>query len=336
MKRVSVSCVVQPLAGLLVPALRVAAIAATLPIATAWAQQPGGAVPAPPARVSPAGVPAGTQPAALEPAPPPRWWVAPSAGPSRAPSPVAPPAVSPEVGAVPPLGAPPPPVGVDGASRSPDAVAPAPIASPTDAPAVPPIVPDDVAGRLPPPPPLTPTLISKAVPRALFLTVGWTYTPTNTLPLSSETRPQTTQGLTIDGGLLWQVRGFDGVSWPAWIGFMPSFFYYFGDQGQRDFLGLGYGIYVKHALWPGPRVRLFIAYGLGAAQVWVRGVDNRAAGHLTRLAVGADVRLKSWLQLTFEFSYRFHMLPTLKLEGSDNQGFDFHSLNLQAGLWFGR
>lgn len=192
---------------------------------------------------------------------------------------------------------------------------------------------------LPPPPPFRPILISKAVPRALFLTVGWTYTPSNSLPLAQtpgDMRPQTLMGINIDGALLWQVRGFDGVSWPAWIGFMPSFYYYFGDGGQNDFLGMGYGIYVKHALWPRQRVRLFFAYGLGATQVWVRNIESRGIGHLTRLAVGMDVHLHKWLQLTFEFSYRFYNLPMLKVAGSEVAGFDFHSLNLQAGLWFGR
>lgn len=192
---------------------------------------------------------------------------------------------------------------------------------------------------LPKPPPIRPIFISKAVPRALFLTFGWTYTPSNSLPLNrtpGDMKPQTLNGLNIDGALLWQVRGFDGVSWPAWIGFMPSFYYLFGDIGQRDFLGMGYGIYVKHALWPRERFRLFFAYGLGATQVWVRDVDSRGIGHLTRLAVGMDVHLRKWLQLTFEFSYRFYNLPMLKLAETDALGYDFHSLNLQAGLWFGR
>ena len=65
-------------------------------------------------------------------------------------------------------------------------------------------------------------------------------------------------------------------------------------------------------------------------------VHSRGIGHLTRLAVGMDVHLRKWLQLTFEFSYRFYNLPMLKLAETDALGYDFHSLNLQAGLWFGR
>ena len=220
-------------------------------------------------------------------------------------------------------------------------VSPVPVTPPPDA--LPPEptkpLPEAAGETLPPPPPIRPIFISKAVPRALFLTMGWLYTPSNSLPLNTtpgDMKPQTLNGLNVDGALLWQVRGFDGVSWPAWIGFMPSFYYLFGENGQRDFLGMGYGIYVKHALWPRERYRLFFAYGLGATQVWVRGVESRGIGHLTRLAVGMDVHLHKWLQLTFEFSYRFYNLPMLKLAETDSSGYDFHTLNLQAGLWFGR
>ena len=219
---------------------------------------------------------------------------------------------------------------------SPEPVMPPPQALPVEPPRP---LPEQTGETLPPPPPIRPILISKAVPRAMFLTVGWTYTPSNSLPINStpgDMKPQTLNGINIDGALLWQVRGFDGISWPAWIGFMPSFYYYFGDAGQRDFLGMGYGIYVKHALWPRERYRLFFAYGLGATQTWVRGLDSRGIGHLTRLAVGMDVHLRKWLQLTFEFSYRFYNLPMLKVNETDAAGYDFHSLNLQAGLWFGR
>ncbi len=219
---------------------------------------------------------------------------------------------------------------------SPEPVMPPPPALPVEPPRP---LPEPTGETLPPPPPIRPILISKAVPRALFLTVGWTYTPSNSLPINStpgDMKPQTLNGINIDGALLWQVRGFDGIAWPAWIGFMPSFYYYFGDAGQRDFLGMGYGIYVKHALWPRERYRLFFAYGLGATQTWVRGLDSRGIGHLTRLAVGMDVHLRKWLQLTFEFSYRFYNLPMLKVNQTDAAGYDFHSLNLQAGLWFGR
>lgn len=279
-------------------------------------------------------------PAPLQaPAPPlpvPRWQ--PDLTPPSAPTPPPPP-VSPVYG---PLG--PPAAGQTTALPSPQE-APTQSAVPPDALPQPPSqpLPESTGETLPPPPPIRPILISKAVPRALFLTMGWTYTPSNSLPLNTtpgDMKPQTLNGLNIDGALLWQVRGFDGISWPAWIGFMPSFYYFFGDRvegrGQRDFLGMGYGIYVKHALWPRERYRLFFAYGLGATQVWVRDVESRGIGHLTRLAVGMDVHLRKWLQLTFEFSYRFYNLPVLKLAENDTSGYDFHSLNLQAGLWFGR
>lgn len=194
---------------------------------------------------------------------------------------------------------------------------------------------------VPPPAPASaaykePALIDFIVPKAISLTAGWSYTPTNSLPLSTQNPVQTPHGINVDAALLWQVRGFDGVRWPAWVGFMTGFLYYFGENGSYDTLGVDYGIYVKHALFPGRRARFFFGYGLGAAQVWIRGLDGRGVGHYTRLSIGADTHLWRWLHLTFEASYRFFNLPTFKFQESDSGGYDFHALCLMLGLWFGR
>lgn len=194
----------------------------------------------------------------------------------------------------------------------------------------PPSSPPEPAAAPPPP------AISYAAPRAISLTAGWSYTPVNSLPLSSQTSVQTPQGINIDAGLLWQVRGFDGIRWPAWVGFMAGFFYYFGQTGISDSLGLDYGIFVKHALFPGRRTRLFAGYGLGAAQVWIRDIEGNGVGHYTRLSLGVDTQLWRWLHMTVEFSYRFFNLPTFKLAAEDNGGYSFHALSLLAGFWFGR
>jgi hypothetical protein len=178
-------------------------------------------------------------------------------------------------------------------------------------------------------------LLSKAVPKAFFLSVGWQYTVANALPLSGAEAAPRLHGINIDGGLLWQVRGFDGVTWPAWVGFMPSFYYLFGGQNAKDALGLGYGIYVKHALFPKPRYRFFLAYGLGATQVFVREISGRSVGHLTRLGMGVDVRLTRRVHAMVELSYRFFMLPNFELPASAPGSHDFHTVNVQAGLWYG-
>lgn len=221
----------------------------------------------------------------------------------------------------------------------------APAAPATQAPAAP--YPPDAPPQLPPPPlfvpPPPPAAASKEpgfvdfiVPKAISLTAGWSYTPTNSLPLSTQNPVQTPHGINIDGALMWQVRGFDGIRWPAWVGFMAGFLYYFGENGSYDTVGADYGIYVKHALFPGRRARLFFGYGLGAAQIWVRGLDGRAVGHYTRLSLGVDTHLYRWLHMTFEASYRFFNMPTFKFQDTDSGGYDFHAFCILAGMWFGR
>jgi hypothetical protein len=230
-----------------------------------------------------------------------------------------------------PLTAPPPPMAMPGPAAP---AAPAP-AAPMPAPAV-----QNVPSLPPPPvyqePPAKPSPSFYAVPRAFVLTVGWSYTPTNSLPVATQVTAVTPMGAVVDAGAMWQVRGFDGIRWPAWIGFMSGFLYYGGQTGVSDTYGLNYGIYVKHALFAGRRARLFAGYGLGATQVWIRGLDGRGAGHYTRLSVGVDTHIKRWLHFTTEFSYRFYNLPTFKLTETDNGGYDFHALSLLAGFWFGR
>jgi hypothetical protein len=173
------------------------------------------------------------------------------------------------------------------------------------------------------------------VPRAGSITVGWTYTPSNNLPLTSYTNVYTPSGVDIDGRFGWQVGGLSS-GWPAWIGFMGGFFYYVGDQGISDSYGVDYGLFVKHVLFPGQRMRLFVSYGLGVAQVWVKDVGGRGIGHVTRLSAGLDTRLTDKVHLTFEVAYKFIMLPSFAIGTTDAANYNFQALNLLAGLWFGR
>lgn len=235
---------------------------------------------------------------------------------------------------------------------APPDVLPAPPASPDAQPApmpaesIPPLPPPPVyaaplpSGQVPlaAPAPVAPppSSLSYVVPKALSLTVGWSYTPTNSLPLSATAPALTPQGVNIDAGFLWQVRGFDGIHWPAWVGFMTGFFYYVGGNGISDSLGLDYGIFVKHALFPGRRARLFVGYGLGAAQVWIRDVEGRGIGAYERLSIGADTHIYRFLHATIEFSYRFFDLPTFRQGETDRSGASFQALSLLAGFWFGR
>ena len=237
--------------------------------------------------------------------------------------------------------------------------APAPPAAPGFAPAGPsPVLAPPPAGSaatdavLPPslpPPPLypgpgvpvaapaaaKPPAPRKHVPRAGSIAVGWTYTPSNSLPLSTATNVFTPSGVNVDARFGWQIGGID-AGWPSWIGFMAGFFYYVGDSAISDSLGLDYGLFLKHGLFPGRRVRLFISYGLGAAQVWVKGIPGHGIGHVTRLSAGFDTRLTPHVHLTVEFAYKFVMLPFFATGQSDAPDYSFQSLNLLAGLWFGR
>jgi hypothetical protein len=223
---------------------------------------------------------------------------------------------------------PPTPVAEHASSSAADStLAPPPAAAPTTEPAAP---------APPPGPPSEPALREFFIPKALSLTAGWSYTPTNRLPISPTNTQLTPQGVNVDAALMWQVRGFGGDRWPAWIGFMAGFLYYVGGHGLADSVGLNYGIFVKHALFPGRRARFWAGYGLGAAQIWVRELDGHGAGHYTRLSLGADTQLWRRLHLTVEFSYRFFILPTFATSSAPPTSYDFHALSLLAGFWLGR
>jgi hypothetical protein len=165
---------------------------------------------------------------------------------------------------------------------------------------------------------------------------GWSYTPSNALPLSTTNSVLTPQGVNIDAAFMLQVYGFDGIRWPIFIGLMGGFFYYFGETGGQDSLGVDYGIYVKHTLFPGPRLRLFFGYGAGAAQVWIRNIDGRGVGAYERLSVGVDIRASRLVNLSVEFSYRFFDLPTFQVQSTDSGGYGFQTMSISGGVWFGR
>lgn len=255
---------------------------------------------------------------------------APVAAPSQAqvsdPS-LAPPAAAPPAA----LGTPPPTPPAPGLAPSPEGAPPGSPLPPSLPP--PPLYPGP--GVAAAPPPSKPPAPRKHVPRAGGIAVGWTYTPSNNLPLSTQTNVFTPSGVNVDARFGWQIGGID-AGWPSWIGFMAGFFYYAGDSAVSNSLGLDYGLFLKHGLFPGRRVRLFISYGLGAAQVWVSGLPGHGIGHVTRLSAGFDTRLSAHVHLSVEFAYKFIMLPYFATGTSDPPDYSFQSLNLLAGLWFGR
>jgi hypothetical protein len=260
-----------------------------------------------------------------------------AAQPAPAPPPAAPGAVSAPVATSPPAPAAVPPPAAPTGPDSPTAPAPPPAGD------VPPLPPPPVyQAELPPVPPAAPvppvTLPMRHAPRNFALSVGWTYTPSNSLPLTSIQVPMLTpQGVNVDARLGWQVGGYQS-GWNSYVGFLASFFYYAGGgTGVSDSLGLDYGIFVKHVLFPGRRVRLFVGYGLGAVQVWVKDVGGRGIGHMTRLAAGLDTRITENVHVSFEFAYKFNILPSFATDAAvEPRSYDFHSLSLLGGLWFGK
>ena len=197
------------------------------------------------------------------------------------------------------------------------------------APSVPPPVQPSVPGT-PPVPAL------RHSPRVMSLTAGYAYTPLSYLPLSPTIvdGKYRNHGLRIDWKAGWQVGGFLS-GWHSYVGFFAGFFYNFG-SGFADNLGLNYGIFAKHTIFPGRRFRPFLAYGLGAIQVWVRELGGRGIGHVTRLSIGLDTKLSERVALEFDLSYQFNILPSFAIEGAEPRSFDFHSLSLTTGIWYGR
>jgi hypothetical protein len=173
------------------------------------------------------------------------------------------------------------------------------------------------------------------VPRLYSLTAGYAFTPKNDLPLSASDETFRPMGLAVEGRYGWQVSGLSGQRAPAWLGISTSFFAH-TRGAPRSSLGVDYGLFVRHAVFPGPRVRGFFAYGLGASQNFVRGVGGRGIGHMTALSIGADIRLAGDLHATVEIAYRFIIVPSFETDLERAHRYDFHALRLVAGVLFGR
>ncbi len=184
---------------------------------------------------------------------------------------------------------------------------------------------------------ITPLVALRHAPRVMSLTAGYVYTPLSYLPVS-QTDPIGTKyrhhGLRIDWKAGWQVGGFVS-GWHSYVGFFAGFFYQFGGT-LADSLGLNYGIFAKHTVFPGKRIRPFVAYGLGAAQVWVRELAGRGIGHVTRLSLGLDTKVSERLAIEFELAYQFNILANFAIPPAEPRSHDFHTLSLTTGIWYGR
>ncbi len=191
---------------------------------------------------------------------------------------------------------------------------------------------------LPPQAASPPVGTMRHAPRVGAISIGWMYSPISYLPLSADNgggRFQT-QGVRVDGKFGWQVGGFTS-RYSSYVGFMAGFYYNVGRNGAADSLGIDYGIFAKHMISPGQRVRGFLSYGLGATQVWVKEIEGRGIGHVTRLSGGVDVKLSEKIQFELELAYQFNILASFATaQDQTARSYDFHALNLTAGLWFGK
>lgn len=185
------------------------------------------------------------------------------------------------------------------------------------------------------PPPATVELEGHHVPRILGLSAGWSWNTVNRLPVALDGKKTQPHGLSVFGDFLWQVGGIGG-GWPSWIGFLAGFEYFPGSEVRRDAYALGYGILVRHGLFPGHALRPFLAYGLGATQAWVTGVESRGIGHLTRLSLGTDIVLTPRFSLSLELLYKIVNIPTFAASGSSPPpSYDFHTLSALFGARYG-
>lgn len=174
------------------------------------------------------------------------------------------------------------------------------------------------------------------VPRVVGLSVGWGWNTVDKLPVSLDGTKQQPHGLSVFSDFLWQVGGLAG-GWPSWLGFMAGFLYFPGEKDiRRETIALEYGILVRHTVLPFSIVRPILAYGLGAVQAWVPGVEDRSIGHLTRLSVGADVVLNPDISLSFEVVYKIINMPTFGPPTAADPGpYDFHTFGALAGAHYG-
>lgn len=174
---------------------------------------------------------------------------------------------------------------------------------------------------------------SDHAPRVYGITAGASYVVSNRLPLGETPKSLHPWGGVIGGRMGWQVGGLSGGP-AASIGFEMDLMYQSAPQARASY-GMIYGLFVKHAIGRELRVRPYLSYGLGAAQMWIDDTSGRGIGHATRIAAGVDARLAERKHLTFAFTYQLIMMPRFALPGAHAIDTSFHSIVLSTGFWYG-
>lgn len=205
---------------------------------------------------------------------------------------------------------------------------PAPVTATTPVPAASPA--PDAA-----PPPSDGVYVRKRVPRSIGLWLGWGWNPVNYLPLRADGAKVQPHGASLVFDYGWQVGGLKPGGWPTYVGFLLGATFYPGASDRRHALTLEYGLLVRHHLAPKWKVHPFLAYGLGAIQAFVFGLEGRGIGHLTRLSVGVEGSVSKKVRLAFELIYKIDPIRSYRLEQTmDKPKFDIHTLSGMFGVNF--
>jgi hypothetical protein len=177
--------------------------------------------------------------------------------------------------------------------------------------------------------------VRRRVPRSIGLWLGWGWNAVNYLPLREDGAKTKPHGASFVFDYGWQVGGLRPGGWPTYVGFLLGTTYYPGASDRRNALTLEYGILVRHHLAPRWKVHPFVAYGLGAIQAFVFGVEGRGIGHLTRLSVGVEGKVSQKVRLALELIYKIDPIRAFRVDSTmDNPKFDIHTLSAMFGVNF--
>lgn len=178
-------------------------------------------------------------------------------------------------------------------------------------------------------------LVRRRAPRSIGVWVGYAWNPVNYLPMRADDRRVKPHGASFLFDYGWQVGGLQPGGWPTYVGFLAGLNFYPGSDERRHLLTIEYGLLVRHHLAPKLKVHPFFAYGLGAIQAFVIGVDGRGIGHLTRLSVGFEGKVSERTRLALEIIYKLDPIRGFRRDGDTaNPKFDIHTLSALFGVNF--
>lgn len=178
-------------------------------------------------------------------------------------------------------------------------------------------------------------LVRRRAPRSIGVWVGYAWNPVNYLPMRADGKQVKPHGASFLFDYGWQVGGLQPGGWPTYVGFLAGLNFYPGADERRHLLTIEYGLLVRHHLAPKLKVHPFFAYGLGAIQAFVIGVDGRGIGHLTRLSVGFEGKVSERTRLAFEIIYKLDPIRGFRRDGdTSNPKFDIHTLSALFGVNF--